>query len=81
MQKLILLLAGVLLLACSDGKSTGPAKSDAGDDKTPDATTLPEDDAGETEDAGGSNSQLERAPGSLPKPPAGGLPADMKPPR
>lgn len=66
MQKLILLTSLCALLACSDSKQ----KADAGDDgNTGDV------DAGET-----SAGELERAPGSLPRPPSKKLPDDLKPP-
>jgi hypothetical protein len=74
MHKLILLSLACFLLACSDGKTSGNGKSDAGDENTSDAGAEPEDDA-----SGAKASQLERAPGSLPRS-TKKLPDDLKPP-
>lgn len=72
----------VLCLACAACTDEDATRPDAGDSTTtkPDASTS--DSGKKPEDAATppSKSKLEAA-GSLPRPPKGGLPADLRPPR
>lgn len=77
MQKITLLLLACALFACSDNDKlpSGGGDRDASSEKR-DAGSTDERDGGETPAASG----LERAPGSLPRPPGKKLPDDLKPP-
>ncbi|WP_437601246.1 hypothetical protein WMF28_06715 [Sorangium sp. So ce590] len=89
MRPWLLLIAACALCACSDDTRPPPRDpgNDAGDSGTSGAG--PQPDAGDQTDAGGQTdagpdaasptSPLERFP-ELPRPPAGRLPDDLKPP-
>lgn len=85
MRKLLLLLLACSVWACSDGKNKDA--SDSGAHEKPDASEW-DPDAGEwpdeVKDAAGNDAastRLERAPGSLERPPGEKLPDDLKPPK
>ncbi|WP_437757758.1 hypothetical protein [Sorangium sp. So ce1389] len=89
MRAWLLLIAACALCACSDDRRAPPGDpgNDAGDSSTSGGGPRPDGggqtDGGEQTDAGpdaaSPGSLLERPP-ELPRPPAGRLPDDLKPP-
>ncbi|AUX40363.1 uncharacterized protein SOCE26_017630 [Sorangium cellulosum] len=85
MRRFLLLIAACALCACSEDLRPVPQDSGVGSDAGPPPDAGPQDDAGPAPggdagpDAAPPASLLER-PGELPRPPAGRLPDDLKPP-
>jgi len=78
MQKPLLFVIACALWACSD--SNNATKTDAGDGKPDASDEWPDVDAG-SDDGGEKSPLVERAPGSLDRPPGTKLPDALRPPQ